>query len=84
MVVRNPEQWRWLTPMFGVLNFTGTIFIGVIGYFLIRTVDQFDHHLERLDTKFEEQTKVNATVMQQLSFIKGRYYNQGKIIDDGI
>ncbi len=84
MTVRNPETWRWLTPIFSVLNFTGVLFVGIIGWFLIRTVDQFDHHLNTIDSKFEQQTQINTSVAQQLAFIKGRCCNAGRINGDDL
>lgn len=72
MVGTKPEHWRVLTPIFGVLNFLGVLVVGIVGWFLIRTVEQFDKHLESIDAKFEAQNKTNFNFEHRITLIQGQ------------
>lgn len=72
MVVTKPESWRWLTPIFGVLNFFGIMIVGIIGFFLVRTIDQFDKHLDRIDIKFDQQAMTNQKLDHQITLVQGQ------------
>lgn len=79
MVGQKPEHWRILTPIFGVLNFIGMLGLGVVGWFIVRTVDQFDHHLEKLDSRLESQTAINTDFERRISLMQGQCCNRGVI-----
>lgn len=42
MVVKNPEQWRAITPWVTITNLFVSACVAIIGFFLIRTLDQLE------------------------------------------
>lgn len=42
MVVKNPEQWRAITPWVTITNLFVSALVAIIGFFLIRTLDQLE------------------------------------------
>jgi len=71
-MVFKQENWRWLTPIFGLLNFVGIMIVGIIGFFMIRTIDQFDKHLERIDVKFDSQEARNTDFEHRITLVQGQ------------
>lgn len=72
MNVHKPEQWRILTPILGVLNFIGMGVVGILTWFMVRTVDQFDRHLEKIDNKFEKQEAINNGFEHRITLVQGQ------------
>lgn len=87
MVGTKPEHWRIATPILAVLNFLGISFVGVLTWFMIRTIDEWDKHLEKIDTKFEKQEIVNFRFQRDLALVQGqcckRSLSQSQMEDNG-
>lgn len=83
-MVTKPEHWRVITPLLGIANFLGICIVGIVSYFMIRTVDQFDKHLDKIDTKFESQTAVNERLDHRLTLIQGQCCKKSKQDNDDL
>lgn len=83
MVGQKPEHWRVITPIFGALNFIGICVVSIIGWFMVRTVDSFDKHLDKIDSKFDFQETKNVDFEHRITLVQGqcckRSLNQSQV-----
>lgn len=66
------QRWRIGTPIIGALNLMATLVIGVFGWFIVRTVDTFDKHLEKIDLKFDSQETKNTSFEHRITLVQGQ------------
>lgn len=74
MVVKNPEEWRAITPWVTITNLFISICVAIIGFFLIRTLDGLDKSItkqsDRIDQIVADATKTDRENDQRYSQLK--------------
>lgn len=76
MVSTRPNQWRMITPILSFCNFLGICIVGIIGWFMVRTIDQFDKHLDRIEVKWERQNEINQSQDHRITLIQATCCNR--------
>lgn len=74
MVAKNPEKWRAITPWVTITNLFVSFCVGIIGFFLIRTLDQLEKSItkqsDRIDQIVSDMNKSNRENDRQYSQLK--------------
>lgn len=54
MVLKNPEQWRAITPWVTITNLFVSGCVVIIGFFVNRTLDQVENAITKQTTRIDE------------------------------
>lgn len=54
MVVKNPEQWRAITPWVTITNLFVSMCVGIVGFFLVRTLDTLEKSISKQSERMDQ------------------------------